>query len=376
MNDSLAQQTAHKPAFADQLAAGGAERRQRDIERPAARAARSASGARKPRASREALRFCSSQRHGATLAPRTSDAQWLQSPIIFDRDLLRARRARAAALGPATFLLDRVAADLAERLVRGAAQVRARRRSRHAGRCGAPRACEQVGTIVAVDARRAELDRPSLTVAADWKRCRFATASLDLVVSALALQFVNDLPGTLVADPARAQARRTVPRGADRRRQVSTELREAFAAAEAEIEGGVSPRVAPFVDVRELGALLQRAGFALPVTDIDRLTVRYASPLALMHDLRRMGATNALIERRRTPLRRATLRRMMEIYGERFADADGRVRATFEIVWLSGWAPHESQQQPLAPGSAKLAARRCAGHAGDSGGREGWNDRT
>jgi hypothetical protein len=132
-----------------------------------------------------------------------------------------------------------------------------------------------------------------------------------------------------------------------------TELRQSFAAAEAEVEGGVSPRVAPFADVREIGALLQRAGFALPVTDVDRLTVRYATPLALMHDLRRMGAGNPLLERRRSPLRRATLMRMAEIYGERFADPDGRVRATFDIVWLSGWAPHESQQQPLRPGSAK-----------------------
>ncbi len=105
--------------------------------------------------------------------------------------------------------------------------------------------------------------------------------------------------------------------------------------------------------MRELGALLQRAGFALPVTDIDRLTVRYDSVFALMHDLRRMGATNALAERRRTPLRRATLARMAEIYAERFADADGRLRATFEIVWLSGWAEHESQQKPLRPGSAR-----------------------
>jgi len=133
-----------------------------------------------------------------------------------------------------------------------------------------------------------------------------------------------------------------------------SELREAFALAEAEVEGGASPHVAPFADVRELGALLQRAGFALPVTDIDRIVVRYASPLALMQDLRKMGATNALVERRRKPLRRATLRRMLEIYGEHFSDADGRVRATFEIVWLSGWAPHEGQQKPLAPGSAKM----------------------
>jgi hypothetical protein len=105
--------------------------------------------------------------------------------------------------------------------------------------------------------------------------------------------------------------------------------------------------------VRELGALLQRAGFALPVTDLDRLTVRYGSPLALMHDLRRMGATNTLNERSRRPLKRATLRRLTEIYAERFADADGRIRATFEVVWLSGWAPHASQQKPLLPGSAR-----------------------
>jgi hypothetical protein len=98
---------------------------------------------------------------------------------------------------------------------------------------------------------------------------------------------------------------------------------------------------------------LQRAGFALPVTDVDRITVRYASPLALMHDLRRMGAGNILFERRKKPLRRATLRRLADIYAERFADADGRIRATFDIVWLSGWAPHESQQQPLKPGSAR-----------------------
>ena len=131
-----------------------------------------------------------------------------------------------------------------------------------------------------------------------------------------------------------------------------TELREAFAAAETEIEGGVSPRVAPFADVRELGALLQRAGFALPVVDCDRLTVRYPTVFALMRDLRGMGATNILTERRRAPLKRATLQRMAEIYAERFADADGRLRATFEIVWLSGWVPHDSQQKPLKPGSA------------------------
>jgi SAM-dependent methyltransferase len=171
-------------------------------------------------------------------------------------------------------------------------------------------------------------------------------------VSALALQFVNDLPGTLV------QIRRALkPDGLFLAALIGgetlTELRQAFAAAESEIEGGASPRVAPFADLRELGALLQRAGLALPVTDVDRLTVRYDSAFDLMRDLRRMGGTNALNARRRTPLKRATLTRMAEIYAQRFADADGRVRATFEIVWLSGWAPHPNQQQPLRPGAAQ-----------------------
>ena len=132
------------------------------------------------------------------------------------------------------------------------------------------------------------------------------------------------------------------------------ELRESLAAAEAEITGGASPRVAPFTDLRTAGALLQRAGFALPVIDQDRHTVRYASALHLMRDLRAMGATNVLTERSRKPLRRAMLMRAVEIYAERFADADGRVRATFDVISLSGWAPHESQQKPLRPGSATM----------------------
>jgi len=116
-----------------------------------------------------------------------------------------------------------------------------------------------------------------------------------------------------------------------------------------------APRVAPFADLRDVGSLLQRAGFALPVTDVDRVVVRYDSAFALMQDLRRMGATNILFDRRRAPTRRATMLRMVQIYGERFADPDGRIRATFDIVWLSGWAPHESQPKPLRPGSAKAS---------------------
>src|SRR5262249_4485689 len=164
-------------------------------------------------------------------------------------------------------------------------------------------------------------------------------------------QFVNDLPGTLI------QIRRALrPDGlllaALAGGDTLIELRERFAQAESEVEGGVSPRVSPFADVRALGGLLQRAGFAFPVAGGDRLTVRYKSVLDPMHDLRRMGAPNVLAERRRKPLRRATLARMVEIYAQHFADPDGRLRATFDILWLSGWAPHESQQKPLKPGSA------------------------
>ncbi len=270
--------------------------------------------------------------------------------MIFDRALVRRRRRRAAQLGAATFLLDRVAEDLAERL---AAVLR---RFDLALDLGSPTEAVQTAlmrldSISTIVAANADIRRRPF-VAADEELLPFRQASLDLVVSALALQFVNDLPGTLV------QIRRALkPDGlflaALLGGETLTELRQSFAAAESEIEGGASPRVAPFADLRDLGALLQRAGFALPVTDADRLVVRYDTVLALMLDLRRMGATNALIARRRMPLRRATLMRMAEIYAQRFADADGRVRATFEVVWMSGWAPHPRQQQPLRPGTAR-----------------------
>ena len=212
-------------------------------------------------------------------------------------------------------------------------------------------------------------------MASDEEALPFRDGSLDLVVSALVLQFVNDLPGTLV------QIRRALrPDGLWLAALVGgdtlTELRQAFAAAEAEIEDGVSPRVAPFVDVRAMGGLLQRAGFSLPVTDVDRLTVRYASPLALMRELRRMGAANPLLDRSRRPLKRALLARMMAIYAERFSDPDGRIRATFEIVWLSGWAPHDSQQKPLAPGSAQRRLADALGVTEISAGEKAGGNQT
>jgi SAM-dependent methyltransferase len=265
------------------------------------------------------------------------------APILFDRALLRARQNRARRSGPATFLLDRVAGDMAERLQ---AVLRIFRNAADVGSAG-----DQVRDALAgrVD-HLAHVDLPDL----ESEPLQLAPQSLDLAVSALALQFVNDLPGVL------SQIRRALkPDGlllaAMLGGDTLTELRQSFAAAEAEIEGGVSPRVAPFADLRDVGALLQRAGFALPVTDVDRIMVRYDSAFALMADLRRMGATNVLVERRRTPTRRATLLRMAQRYSERFADPDGRIRATFDVIWLSGWAPHESQQKPLKPGSAKAS---------------------
>jgi len=142
-----------------------------------------------------------------------------------------------------------------------------------------------------------------------------------------------------------------------------TELRQAFLQAESEAEGGASPRVAPFAELRDLGGLLQRAGFALPVVDADTIRVRYADPFALMRDLRAMGLTNALTDRRRTPLRRATLMRAAAIYAERFSDPDGRLRATFEVLWFSGWVPHASQQKPLRPGTAQTRLAEALGTA-------------
>jgi SAM-dependent methyltransferase len=260
------------------------------------------------------------------------------APILFDRALLRARVERARRGGPATFLLDRVREDFEERL-----QAVTRKFADVAdiwtpGDLLQKPLADRFQSLTRIDPDPSEA-------------LPLQPASLDLAVSALAFQFVNDLPGVL------AQIRRALrPDGlllaATIGGDTLTELRQSFAAAEAECEGGVSPRVAPFADLRDVGALLQRAGLALPVTDVDRVVVRYDSAFSLMQDLRRMGATNILIERRRTSTRRATMLRMAQIYGERFADADGRIRATFDVIWLSGWAPHESQPKPLQPGSA------------------------
>jgi SAM-dependent methyltransferase len=277
------------------------------------------------------------------------------APRLFDRDLLPARLLRAQRLGSATFLLDRAAEDMADRL------HAVLREFKSVAEVGTP-GDQVTKTLSGRFDRYVRVDLP----AQESEPLALEAQSLDLVVSALAFQFVNDLPGVL------AQIRRALrPDGLLMAAMIGgdtlTELRQSFAAAEAELEGGISPRVAPFADLRDVGALLQRAGLALPVTDVDRIVVRYDNAFALMHDLRRMAATNILVERRRMPTRRATMLRMMEIYRERFADPDGRVRATFDIIWLSGWAPHESQPKPLKPGSAKASLEEAVKRSSSSG---------
>lgn len=259
--------------------------------------------------------------------------------LLFDRELLRRRQARAIHQGTALFLIETVARELAERLSAVLRDFSAAADIATPGDSLRRVLADRLPEIVAVDFDEHEV-------------LPLEREQIDLAVSALALQFVNDLPGALT------QIRLALkPDGlllaALLGGDTLTELRQSFTQAESELEGGASPRVLPFADLRDMGALLQRAGFALPVVDVERLAVRYDNAFALMGDLRAMGATNILRERRRKPLRRATLLRMAQVYAERFADPDGRIRATFDVVWLSGWAPHGSQQQPLRPGSAK-----------------------
>lgn len=295
------------------------------------------------------------------------------APTVFDRNLVDRRRSRVAAgAGKHDFLLQRVADDFAERLavINRTFAVAACIGAHHGALSRHLRTLPQIGLMIDVERSApllAQCEGPR--VAADEELLPFADASLDLVVSALSLQLVNDLPGAL-KQIARALKPDGLFLGAMIGGESLKELRAAWLQAESEIEGGASPRVAPMVDVRDAGALLQRAGLALPVTDTDLVTVTYASPLGLMRELKAMGASNALSDRRKVPVRRATFARAAGIYAERFAKADGRVPATFEIITMTAWAPHESQQKPLRPGSARarladaLAPKRPAGEPG------------
>ena len=279
-------------------------------------------------------------------------------PRIFDRALINRRLDRAwtrpGGEARADFLLARAAEDLGERL------SLVKRRFAVAADFGSPgphgalalAAGGQADRIVRIAPTEASLGAGAfLPAVGDLERLPVADGRLDLAVSLLALQTVNDLPGALI------QMRRALrPDGLLVAALVGgdslTELRQSLTIAESEVLGGASPRVAPFVGVRALGQLAQRAGLALPVVDLDRAVVRYPDIFALIADLRAMGGANALDARSHKPLRREVLARAAALYAERFADADGRLRATFDLVWLAGWAPHESQPKPLKPGSA------------------------
>lgn len=280
-------------------------------------------------------------------------------PILFDRALHRRRLDRAApGFAQASFLKARAASDAVERLepilrafplavdlgARDGAFARALADSD---------AAAKIDLLIETDLSAAMLGgRAGPRLVVDEERLPFAPESVDLVVSTLSLHWTNDLVGALV------QIRRILKPdglfiGAFLGGATLTELRQCLMAAETEVSGGAALRVSPFADAIDGAGLLQRAGFALPVSDVDRVTVRYTDPLSLLRDLRAMGETNVLLERSRRPLPRAVLFRALELYQQRFSGLDGKVSATFEIVTVTGWAPHESQQKPLRPGSAR-----------------------
>ncbi len=278
---------------------------------------------------------------------------------IVDKSLLRQRLARTHGRPTAhpLFLLEAAVAEIADRLA--SVERRFPVAVAFGGQTRAfAEALLRTGKVgQAIRFEQAEAAFRSCTLAGavvEEETLPLAAGSIDLFASALALQWTNDLPGTFL------QIRQALrPDGlflaAMAGGRTLAELREVLFRAETELRGGASPRVLPTAAVRDLGELLQRAGFALPVADRDVLTVRYDSAFQLFADLKGMGATNSLVDRDRRPVGRRFFLRAAEIYSERFSDPDGRIRATFEIVSLSGWAPHESQQKPATRGSGKIS---------------------
>jgi SAM-dependent methyltransferase len=275
--------------------------------------------------------------------------------LVFDRTTLRRRRERAARRWDDHAFLKR---EIATRLVERLDDVRRSFALALDLGCHGDEIATALGerttvqTLVRADlglgfARTA--DGPALV--ADEEALPFAPQSFDLVLSAMDLHWVNDLPGTLI-QIARALKPDGLFLAAMLGGSTLWQLRQALTQAESEVESGLSPRVSPFADLREAAGLLQRAGFAMPVADSETIEVEYQSPLALMRDLAAMGESNLVAERRRGFSRRATLLRAAEIYSERFVEPSGRVATTFEVLFLHGWAPHESQPKPLKPGSA------------------------
>lgn len=281
----------------------------------------------------------------------------MSAPQLFDRALLARRLRRAApSFAQAAFLKERVSEDMLDTLsainrsfplaldlgARGGVFGRMLKESPVA---------DKIDLLIEADLTDAML--PGAGVVLDAEALPFGDERLNLIVSGLMLHAVDDLPG-LLAQALRALAPDGLFIGALFGGETLKELRACLMEAEIEARGGYGPRIAPFAESPDLIELLKRIGYAMPVVDSDRVSVSYEHPMRLLADLRRMGETNVLIERPRKGLNKAILTRMCELYAERFSDAEGRVTATFEIVTLSGWKPHESQQKPLRPGSAKM----------------------
>ncbi|MBU4436224.1 MAG: methyltransferase domain-containing protein [Alphaproteobacteria bacterium] len=298
------------------------------------------------------------------------------SPLLFDRALHKARLDRAAPdYLSADFLKRRAAEDVVMRLETilrrfPVAVDLGSRNGAFSRALAASDAAQKIDVLLETDlSGRMLAGRDGLRAVADEERLPFGDASLDLAVSTLALHWTNDLVGALI------QIRRALRPdglfiGALFGGATLTELRQVLLQAEDEISGGAAPRVSPFADAIDAAGLLQRAGFALPVADVDRVKVRYGHPIELLRDLRKMGETSVLLDRSRKPLSRRVLLRALDLYVERFAEADGRVPATFEIVAVTGWGPHESQQKPLRPGSAKMRLADALGVVEQSAGEK------
>lgn len=289
---------------------------------------------------------------------------------LFDQDLVARNRLRAltAKTPPADFLLDLAAAELSERLsiverhFPEAAEL-------HGGTGIVARSLMETGKIGTISRVETSADFGRDVIVSPTETLPFEPQSLNLIVSPLAFQTVDDLPGVF------AQIRRTLrPDGlflaAIPGSGTLAELRDVLLSAEAEGAGGASPRVIPFADIRDIGGLLQRAGFTLPVVDSQQYTARYDSLFPLMRDLRAMGMANPLAGRSRTSPGRHFFMRAAELYAERYSDPDGRIRATFSIIYVSGWAPHESQQKPLRRGSARMRLEDALAAARDQDGEK------
>ena len=285
--------------------------------------------------------------------------------IVFDRRAVRIHRDRAAGrISMHDFLLREIASRLIERLedVKRDFPV-ALDLGCHTGELGhALRDHDKIEFAVSCDLSPAMVSKAGgPRVAADEESLPFGKGSFDLIISLLSLHWVNDLPGTFLQIHSSLKPDGLFL-GAMLGGQTLKELRQALAEAEIAAEGGLSPRISPFADVRDAGDLLQRAGFALPVADSETLTVVYPDPLKLMTDLRGMGETNATIERRKSFTRRATLLDGLARYRSAFENTDGTVPATFQVIYLSGWSPHESQPKPLKRGSARTRLADALGN--------------